>query len=186
MVILIEATQWIDNRDSKKRVHLRDTWDTGMREFVINPNRISDLKVHYDANGIADGSQFLFSDNHRDRRESNSFIICNQTVAEIEAAHNTPYFSKFTTLPFFHKNNPNRVPVDTTLDVEDIAYFDRYNPDPLNYVWLVYNRKAFKRVEQLVNYNLEQVPDVLLTGTTSTTTTTPADTTTSPTETEQC
>lgn len=171
MVAWISATQWIDNRDSKQRVHPRDTWDTGMREFVINPNRISDMKVH------GTGSQFLFSDNHRDRRESNSFIICNETIAYIEAQHNTAYHSKFVTLPFFPKNDPNRVPVDTTLDVEDIAYFDRYNPDPNNYVWLVYNRKAFKRVEQLVNYNLEQIPDILLTGTTSTSTSTPNDTT---------
>jgi hypothetical protein len=58
------------------------------------------------------------------------------------------------------------------LDVEDIAYFDAYNPDPDHYCWVIYDRKAFRRVEQLVGYNLEQVEDVGETGTTTTSTTT--------------
>jgi hypothetical protein len=172
MVILTEITKWVDQRDSKQRVHPRDTWEVGFRLFILNPNRISDLKVH------GTGSSFLFSDNHRDRRENNSFLISNSTVAEIEAAHNTAYHSKFVTLPFFPKNNPHRTPVNTTLDVEDIAYFDDYNdPDHPDCCWLVYNRKAFRRVEQLVRATFLRVPDILLTGTTSTTTTSPPSTT---------
>jgi hypothetical protein len=172
MVILSLLTQWVDSRDSKQRVHKRDTWGLGGRWFILNPNRISDLKVH------GTGSQFLFSDNHRDRREGNSFILSNSTVAEIEASHNTAYHSKFVTLPFFPKNDPHRVPINTTIDVEDIAYFDDYNdPNHPDCCWLVYNRKAFRRVEQLVNQTFLGIPDILLTGTTSTTTTTPAATT---------
>jgi len=167
MILLTQITKWVDQRDSKQRVHPRDVWALAYRLFILNPNRISDLKVR------GTGSQFLFSDNHRDRREGNSFVISNSTVAEIEAAHNTAYFSKFTTLPFFPKNDPHRTPIDTTIDVEDIAYFDDYNdPDHPDCCWLVYNRKAFKRVEQLVNYSFLGIPDILLTGTTSTTTTT--------------
>ncbi len=167
MVILTEVTKWVDSRDSKQRVHPRDIWDTTYRLFILNPNRISDMKVH------GTGSQFLFSDNHRDRREGNSFIICNSTVAEVETAHNLAYHSKFVTLPFFPKNDPHRTPIDTTLDVEDIAYFDDYNdPNHPDCCWLVYNRKAFRRVEQLVNFSFLSIPDILLTGTTSTTSTT--------------
>lgn len=168
MLLLTEITSWVDARDSKKRVHARDLWALGYREYLINPNRISDLKVY------GTGSQFLFSDNHRDRREGNSFIRCNSTVAEIQTAHDTAYASNFVTLPFCPKNDPARTPIDTTIDVEDIAYFDRYNDDPDNFVWLVYDRKAFRRVEQLVAYNLEQAEDVVETGTTTTTTTTEA------------
>jgi len=169
MVILTQITKWVDNRDSKQRTHPRDIWALGFRWFILNPNRIVDLKVR------GTGSSFKFSDNHRDRREGNSYLESNSTVAEIIAAHDTAYFSKFATFGFYPKNDPTRVPVNTTIDVEDIAYFDDYN-DP-NYpecCWLVYNRKAFKRVEQLINVSFTGVPDILLTGTTSTTSTTPA------------
>lgn len=171
MLLWAEITKWVDNRDSKQRTHARDIWELGFREFLINPNRISDMKVH------GTGSSFLFSDNHRDRRESNSYIECNQSVAEVQAAHDLPYVSKFVTLPFCPKNNPLRTPVDTTIDVEDIAYFDRYNDDPDNFVWLVYNRKAWRRVEQLCAISIEQGEDIVETGTTTTTSTTPAATT---------
>jgi len=171
-LLFTQVTKWEDRRDSKKRVHARDIWSLGYREFLINPNRIVDLKVH------DTGSGFKFSDNHRDRREATSYMETNSTVAEIITAHDTAFHSKMVTLPFCPKNDPDRTPVDTTLDVEDLAYFDRYNPDPDNYVWLVYNVKAFKRIEQLVAYSIEQAEDVVETGTTSTTsTTTDADTT---------
>lgn len=170
MLIWIEALMpWVDSRDSKKRTHARDDWSLGFRDFLINPNRISDMKV------FGTGSQFLFADNHRDRRENSSFIRCNQTVAEVEAAHNLPYASNFVTLPFCPKNDPSRNPINVTLDVEDIAYFDRYNDDPDNFVWLIYCRKAWRRVEQLVALNLEQAEDVVETGTTTTTSTTTSD-----------
>jgi hypothetical protein len=166
MLLLTQVTKWVTNRDGNSRVHPRDVWELGYREYLINPNRIVDLKVY------GTGSQFLFSDNHRDRRESNSYLRTNSTVAEIITAHDTAYASKFITLPFCPKNDPARTPIDTTIDVEDIAYFDRYNDDPDNFVWLVYNRKAFKRIEQLVAYNIEQVEDVAETGTTTTSTST--------------
>lgn len=171
MLVLAPVTKWVDQRDSTKRVHKRDIWGDTYREFLLNPNRIVDLKDR-SLLQVAKSS-FLFSDNHRDRRESNSYLEVNLSPAQIEAAHNTAFFSKFITLPFCPKNNPLKTPVDTTIDVEDIAYFDRYNDDPDNFVWLVYNKKAFKRVEQLVAYNIEQVEDIAETGATTTTTTTP-------------
>lgn len=170
MFILSNLTKWVDQRDSKKRVHARDLSVTGYRTFLINPNRIVDLKVR-----ATTKSSFLFSDNHKDRREGTSYVESNSTVAEIEAAHNTDFHSKFITLPFCPKNNPEKTTVDTTLDVEDIAYFDDYNdPDYPGFCWVVYNKKAFKRIEQLVAYTLEEVEDIAETGTTSTTTTSTA------------
>jgi hypothetical protein len=169
MVILSQLTLWEDSRDSKKRRHLRDLWALGYRWFILNPNRISDLKVH------GTGSSFRFSDNHRDRREATSYVESNSTVAQIITAHDTAYHSKFATFGFYPKNDPHRIPVNTTLDVDDIAYFDDYNdPDHPNCCYLIYDRKAFRRVEQLVNCSFLGIPDLLLTGTTSTTTTTPA------------
>lgn len=168
MFILTQITKWQDSRDSSRRTHPRDIAFTGYREFLINPNRIVDLKVRDTTK-----SSFLFSDNHRDRREGTSFVKSNSTVAAIEAAHNTSFHSKFITLPMCPKNNPTKTAVDTTLDVDDIAYFDRYNdPDYPGFCWVIYCKKAFRRVERLVSYSIEEIEDILETGTTSTTTTT--------------
>jgi hypothetical protein len=170
MLLLTRIYEWTDNRDSKKRFHKRDNWSLGYREFLINPNRIVDMVD--DSTLVIAKCHFKFSDNHRDRREATSFIRCYSSSAQVETAHNLAYFSKFITLPFYPKNDPHRTPVNTTIDVEDIAYFDRYNdPNHPNCVWLVYNVKAFKRIEQLVGLSLEQAEDVAETGTTSTTTT---------------
>lgn len=170
MLLLTQVTKWVTNRDGNSRVHPRDIWELGYREYLINPNRIVDM---VDTSTLVIPScHFRFSDNHRDRREATSYIECNSSAAQVITAHDTAYASQFITLPFCPKNDPDRTPVNTTIDVDDIAYFDRYNDDPDNFVWLVYNRKAFKRIEQLVAYNIEQVEDVAETGTTTTSTST--------------
>lgn len=167
MFILSQITKWVDSRDSSKRTHKRDIFDHGYRLFLLNPNRFVDIKVH------GTGSSFKFSDNHRDRREATSYLESNSTVAEIIAQHDVAFHSKFITLNFYPKNNPHKTPIAVTTDVEDIAYFDDYNdPNHPNCVWMVYNVKAFKRIEQLVEGTLEGIEDRLRTGTTSTTTTT--------------
>jgi hypothetical protein len=168
MLIWVHATEWQDRRDSSKKETTLDNNQVGYRLFLINSNRITDLKV----DPVSGGAMFLFSENHRDRRENNSFMRVTETVAEIIAAHDTAYASNFVTLPFQPKNDPTKTPIDTTLEVEDLAYFDRYNPDPDHFSWLIYNRKAWKRVEQLVGYNLEQDEDIVETGTTTTTSST--------------
>lgn len=168
MFLLAEVTKWVDQRDSSKRTHKRDIFDVGYRLFLLNPNRFVDIKVH------GAGSSFKFSDNHRDRREGTSYLETNSTVAEIIAEHDVAFHSKFLTLNFYPKNNPHKTPIAVTTDVEDIAYFDDYNdPNHPNCVWMVYNLKGFKRVEQLVEGTLENIYDRLLTGTTTSTTTTP-------------
>ena len=170
MLLLTQVTLWQDRRDSSSRIPTVDKNQVGYRWFLLNPNRISDM-IDISTLVIAK-SRFLFSDNHRDRRENNSLIECLHSPAQIEIVHNTAYASQFLTLPFYPKNDPTKTAIDTMIDVDDIAYFDAYNPDPDNYCWLIYDRKAFKRVEQLVGYSLAQVEDVAETGTTSTSTTT--------------
>lgn len=169
MFAMLEVTKFQDRRDSSKRVTTLDENQYGSRWFLMNPNRFVNLKAH------GNGSCFLFSDNHRDRRENLSYLECTATVDEIQTTHDTEFVSKFITLPICPKNDPLKTPVDTTLDVEDIAYFDAYNPDPDNFCWMIYNYKAFKRVEVLVSYNIDQVEDVAETGTTTTTSSTTSD-----------
>lgn len=170
MFILTQVTKWVTNRDGNSRVHARDLWELNYREFLLNPNRMVEIKDR--STLTVPMSSYRFSDNHRDRREGTSYVECNSSPAQLITAHDTAFASQFITLPFCPKNDPDRTPVNTTLDVDDIAYFDRYNDDPDNFCWVVYCRKAFKRIEQLVAYNIEQVEDVAETGTTTTSTST--------------
>lgn len=169
MFILSQVTKWVDSRDSSKRAHKRDIFDLGYRLFLLNPNRFVDIKVK------GTGSSFKFSDVDRDRREATSYLETNSTVAEIIAAHDTAFHSNFITLGFYPKNNPHKTPVDTTVPVEYIAYFDDYN-DPAHpgCVWMVYERAGWRRVEQLVEGTLEGIEDRLETGTSTSSTTTEA------------
>ena len=174
MFLLTQVTKWIDSRDSTKRVHKRDTWALGYRWFLLNPNRMVDIK---DRSTLAlTRASFKFSDVDRDRREGLSYAEVNSSPAQIIAAHDVAFHSKFITLGFYPKNNPHKTVVDTTVAVEDIAYFDDYNdPDHPDCVWMIYCRKGFRRVEQLVEGTLEGIEDILETGTTSTTSTTTED-----------
>lgn len=170
MFIMTEVTLWDERRDSTKKVTTLDENQYGSRWFLMNPNRFVNIK---DRSTLAVAkSSFLFSENHRDRRENLGYVECNSSPAQIQTAHDTEFASNFLTLPIYPKNDPARIPVDTMIDVDDIAYFDAYNPDPDNYCWMIYNYKAFKRVEVLVGYNIDQVEDVAETGTTTTTSTT--------------
>lgn len=169
MFILSQITKWTDSRDSSKRSHKRDIWGLGYRLFLLNPNRFVDIKVR------GAGSSFKFFDVDRDRREGGSFLTSNSTVAQVIAQHDVAFHSKFITLGFYPKNNPHKTPIDTTVPVDWIAYFDDYNdPNHPNCVWMVYERGGFRRVEQLVEGTLEGVEDRLRTGTSTTSTTTPA------------
>jgi len=171
MFLLTQVTKWVDSRDSGKRAHKRDIWDLGYRLFLLNPNRMVDIK---DRSTLALArASFKFSDNKQDRREGLSYAEVNSSPTQIAAAHDTAFHSKFITLGFYPKNNPRKVPVDTTVAVEDIAYFDDYNdPNYPNCVWMVYCRGGFRRVEQLVEGTLQGIEDILETGTSTTSTTT--------------
>jgi len=45
MVILSFLTKWVDNRDSKQRVHPRDIWALGGRWFILNPTLCVSLDI---------------------------------------------------------------------------------------------------------------------------------------------
>lgn len=157
--------KWNDARDSGSRVSLldHDPATNLHREFVLNPLKISDLISH------TLGSTFKFSDNFGDRRERWSQIICNKTVAQIETILDTAPFSNAITLPIHPNNNPEKTPVNTTIQWAQICYADRYNPDPENHCWVIYNKGSFKRVEVLCKLAIEDVVDLIRSGSTTTT-----------------
>jgi hypothetical protein len=154
---------WTDERDSGNRVTTLDHATSYKRAFVLNPLKISDLLSH------TKGSTFKFSDNFGDRRERYSTIICDKTVAQIEAIIDTAPHTNAITLPIHPNNNPEKTAIDTTILWENICYADRYNPDPENHCWVIYNLGSFKRVEVLVNLAIEDIRDLVSSGTTSTT-----------------
>jgi hypothetical protein len=170
VLFITKVYLWEDQRDSKNRVSPLDISKHGFREFVLNPYFITDLKTN------ALGSEFLYSDNIGDRRERWSRIVCDKTVAQIITYSDTAPASTAITLPIYPFNNPWGTPkfplrdtVDTTIGWASIAYVERYNPDPAHKCWVVYDKGSFKRVEVLTNLALEDVPDLVRGGSTSTT-----------------
>lgn len=161
---------WADERDSSNRVSVLDNSKVGRRDFVLNPFFMTDGKVH------AKGSTWKYSDNIGDRREKWSDIIINKTIAQIEALVDTAAHTNAITLPIYPHSNPwgtpffpLRTPVDTTIPWCTIAYAVRYNPDPENKCWVVYDKGSFKRVEVLCELAIEDVVDLVRqVGTTST------------------
>jgi hypothetical protein len=154
---------WVDERDSSNRVGKQSWYPDLVRDFVLNPLKFSDIITH------AKGSTFKFSDNFGDRRERYSQIICNKTVTQIKAYLNTTPYSNAITLPIHPNNNPLKTAVNTTILWSQICYADRYNPDPENHCWVIYNKGSFKRVEVLCNLAIEDVVDLVRSGTTSST-----------------
>jgi len=154
---------WVDERDSSNRVSMIDDSFEGHRDFVLNPYFITDLISH------TKGSTFKYSDNIGDRREKWSQIICDKSVAEITTFADTTPHSVAITLPIHKNNNPEKATVDTTIAWATIAYVDRYNPDPENHCWVIYDRGSFRRVEVLCHLALEDVVDLVRGGTTTTT-----------------
>lgn len=163
--------KWQDLRDSSNRISARES-ATG-RVFLLNTNRITDVK------DIGNNQcSFLYADNPSDRRESVSYLEVDLSVAEVEAYIDSTPHSQALTLPFVPKHEPwgsphfpLRTPVDTTIGIWSVTYFTAYNPDPDNYCWLCYYKGAFKRIEVLVNYSIDDITDIVETGTTTSTTT---------------
>jgi len=178
MWFITQVSKWVDRRDSKLRVDAFYTSKYGFHWYLLNPNRISDLK---DLSTLAVAkSSFLFSDNHRDRRENNSYLEAFISPAAIRTAHDTAFHSQFVTLPICPKNDPRKTPVDTIIDVGDLAFAWEYHAPPelddeidqYDFIWVCYNKKAFKRVEVLCKLSLDNLEDIGETGTTSAYTTT--------------
>lgn len=166
MAVLFHALvykPWVDSRDSGKRVTTLDHSTEYKREMILNPYFISELKTH------AKGSTFSYSDNFGDRREGPSTIICDHTVAQIKAHADTAANSNFIKLPIYKNNNRLNATTDTTINWATIAYADRYNPNPENTCWVIYDRGSFKRVEVLVALAIEDIVRLVASGNTTAT-----------------
>jgi hypothetical protein len=151
---IADVTDWKDKRDSSYRIAPADA---GVRDFVLNPNHIGELKVGDDSTVPIPTSWFQYWDNHLDRRESNGYIKANIALSSITTAADTAFHSNSITLPIFKHNNPDNDTVDITIPVTCIAYADRYNPAPHDYCWVIFYLASWKRREVLTALTLEQI-----------------------------
>jgi hypothetical protein len=157
---------WVDERNSGKRVTNLDHPGTQKREYILNPRFITDLVDN------TLGSSFKYSDNFGDRRERWSTVICDKTVTQIKSALDSTPHSYAIKLPIYANNDgesANATTTDTTIQWSTIVFADRYNPDPENKCWVVYNKGSFKRVKVLVHLAIEDIVSLVATGTTSAT-----------------
>lgn len=145
------------------RVNTLDHSPEYKRSFVLNPHNITDLKSH------AKGSTFKYFDMAGSSRERGSDIICDKTVAQIEAIMDSVPHTNAITLPIHQNNRIENSTVDTTILWSQIAFADRYNLDKENHCWVTYTKGAFRNVQVLVNLALEDVVDLIRYGSTSST-----------------
>jgi len=103
------------------------------------------------------GSKFYFYDNHLDRREGKSYVECNLSVAEIYTARDTLLASEFRVIPVYKNNDIRKSTVSRYFMIKDIAYLDAYRVAPPQATWIIYLEKGFKRVEVLVDYDIQEL-----------------------------
>ena len=147
------VTKWVDRRDSSNRKTLLDK--TGSREFILNPTRITNLLPNGDP--IVIGSKFFYCDNSTGRKEGLSYLEINEYVADVKTAIDTPFTSKFYTIPVHKNNDPSKPTTDITIQAESLIYVDKYNPFPSHKCWVVYMASAFKREEVLCDLDFEDI-----------------------------
>jgi len=149
MLFLTQVYDW----DSKKAGRRTDTNRVYGNYYVLNTNRITDLKVFM--NGLDEDSKFLYSDDPDDARDSPANVWCAATVDQIETAHNLTPTSKFGTLAVYPDMDTSQATVDTTIEWDDIAYAYA-SLDDINHDWahVVYYENAWKRKEVLISYSV--------------------------------
>lgn len=155
MILLTQIVNW----KSKRPEHYdRMAWND---YYFLNTNRIVDL-ITFDGTG----SQFKFVQAPDDHRCSPDTIETNTSVADIEAAHNVVYPSKFVTLPIFPTNDMTRVlidtPVNTVVEFDSICMVYCTPRDiALNVAHCVYYRESFKRVTCIINYSFAEIQSAI-------------------------
>ena len=156
MWFLSYVTSFSETRDSSYRVSPTDR--VGYRQFLLNPNRISDLQEGDDTTLAVPTSVFKYFDNPLNPREKYAVVKTRTAVQTIIDEADTAYDSAFITLPIFRNNNPDSLTEDFTIPVSALAFASAYNQDT-DLSWVVYYNAAFKRREVLVDYTLAELVD---------------------------
>jgi uncharacterized protein (TIGR02145 family) len=164
MILLTQVNSWKTKRPEKYVSLAGDHQVYTLADgdyFFLNTNRISEMVAKNDGS-----TKFLFSQAPDDHRCSPDIIECNTSIADIEAAANVVYPSKFVILPIFPTNDITRVhvdtPVNTVVELEDIAYVYATRRDlVLDVTHCVYYDKSFRRIECILNYSFAEIQSAM-------------------------
>jgi len=117
--------------------------------YLLNTNRVIELRADGDA------SKFYFANDPDDARDSPDYIECDISVAIITQYADTALLSKFATLDIYPELNTDGTPVETQIEWANIAYvFATAREYEDGICHMVYYRKAWERVEVLVDTNI--------------------------------
>lgn len=117
--------------------------------YALNTNRISDMVAG------ADGTNFVYSDDPDDPRDSPGWIECDHGLAGIIVHHDAIPTHKLATLNLYPHLNFTGTIVATSIEWEDIAYAYETPRDADDGVCrIVFYRNDWKRREAIVNMTL--------------------------------
>ena len=117
-------------------------------EFILNTNRITEMQLVG-----TDDSQFLYSDDPDDRRDSPGFIECVTSPTAITAYHDGVAESKFADLDIYPDMDITATPVTHTIEWDDIAYiYQTYHDIGRTVSHMVYYAKAWERIECIIDH----------------------------------
>ena len=127
---------------------------------LLNTNRVGLLE--------ADGSnsQFYYTMNPRDRRESATYIQATTSVANVIVAMDDVLATNAMDLPVFPDDDITASTVQKYIDYEDFAYAVGHDSEA-DKSWVYYYSKGFKKHRVLVDYTLAQLESIAESGATA-------------------
>lgn len=135
-------------------------WDITLDdEYIINPNRIKELKTVNTT-----GSQFKYMFDPEDDRGDYAYVISTSTVASLVSAADDEPNSSFIALNVFEDDDTTDSVVSTYFRVDDIAFAIAYG----NYSWVYVAQGGSRMKRVLVYHNLDAILNLANTGTTTT------------------
>ena len=134
-------------------------WDITLDdEYIINPNRIKELKTVNTT-----GSQFKYSFDPEDDSGDYAYVISTATVASLVSAADDSPASSFVALNVFEDEDTTDSYVTTYFRLDDVAFAIAYG----NYSWVYISQGGSRMNRFLVYHNLDAILNLADTGTTT-------------------
>lgn len=132
--------------------------------MLLNTDYITDAKTVE-----ATKTQFLFTANQRDRRESSALMKSTEAISVIKTAFGATWNTNYLDLPIFEDNISTKSTETRTFAIQDLAWFTEDRNSATTRSWAYILEGGFKIRKYLIDYNLDQILDLADTGGTTTT-----------------
>lgn len=120
--------------------------------YLLNTNRCIEIQ------STDRGTKFWYANDPDDRRDSPDHIECSTALGVLIMAHDTDPDEKMYSFPIFPDMDITQAAVDTTIAWDDIAYvYQTYQDIQDGVSHMVYYRKAWERVECIVDLSLTEI-----------------------------